>query len=52
MATTTTARTRKRAAPPAAPSVAELAEQWLTAKRALKNARQMMWLMVLVCRKG
>ncbi len=41
MATTsTTARNRKRPAPPPAPSVAELAEQWLTAKRALESAGQ------------
>lgn len=38
--TSTTARTRKRPAPPPTQSVAELAEQWLTAKRALESAGQ------------
>jgi site-specific recombinase XerD len=40
MATATTASKRKRPAPPSVPSVAELAEQWLTAKRALESAGQ------------
>ena len=40
MATTATARSRKRPSPPSALSVAELAEQWLTAKRALESAGQ------------
>ncbi len=40
MATTTTVRKRKRPAPLPTPSVAELAEQWLTAKRALESAGQ------------
>ncbi len=40
MATTTIASKRKRPPPPPAPSVADLAEQWLTAKRALESAGQ------------
>lgn len=40
MAATTTARTRKPSTPPPAPAVTELAEQWLTAKRALELAGQ------------
>jgi len=40
METPTATRTRTRPSPPAAPSVAELAEQWLTAKRALESAGQ------------
>ncbi len=40
MASEATARTRERPTPPPLPSVAELAEQWLTAKRALESAGQ------------